>query len=469
MWTGLKKEFRFEKVSKQSKNVCLLWQYAHEQGIIHRDLKPENILITKENEPKIGDFGLARDITVDTKSRKITYSGGAVIGTPQYMSPEQVRGEAKLEATSDVYSMGVCLYQVLTAKLPFEENALHVLFEKILYEEPELPSKINYEIHHDLDIILMKSIEKLPRNRYQTAKEFARDIERFLEGYPIKAKATPPHEILVKWCKRNKQMVVLFLLIFLVGTGYPLYFKWQTLQKTQKNVTHALEEYEIELYNLDNVSVQEKTFQEQKIQYLLNALSILDQILYLNPQNIKTEKEKVKIGKELIELACENEEFQLASFVAKDLGKLKHFTKADRNLLLSKIGEYQKKKFKKHQKQFQNWVARLKTEQLDQVEREDVIFEISRIREPEIFKRMKNLFQPIYKDYFLKETPTKTQRQFYETLVVMLGRQENPLAAPLLLQTLEKGVEALPQSPWRQKGSSKDKNDDLFGPRVEKF
>ncbi|MEK7482803.1 MAG: serine/threonine-protein kinase [Planctomycetota bacterium] len=159
--------------------------YAHTQGVLHRDLKPENIFVTSSMKPKIGDFGLAKDMTLDSESQQLTQSG-FVVGTPIYMSPEQAVGDLKkLDRRADIYSIGVCLYQILTEKKPFDSNTLQNLVYKIVNVPVEAPSRHNPELHSDLDIIVTKALEKDPDRRYSTAEAFADDLKKFLDGKPL--------------------------------------------------------------------------------------------------------------------------------------------------------------------------------------------------------------------------------------------------------------------------------------------
>ena len=159
--------------------------YAHQQNIIHRDLKPANILIDPQHEPHITDFGLARDISRNTQ---LTESGSA-LGTPYYMSPEQV--EAKRSAIgppTDLYALGIILYEMATGKLPFDSDSLARLYSMILSEPPAKPRKINPSIPEALENIILKAIEKDQKDRYVSAKAFADDLKRYRAGKRIKAR-----------------------------------------------------------------------------------------------------------------------------------------------------------------------------------------------------------------------------------------------------------------------------------------
>ena len=157
--------------------------HAHEQGVVHRDLKPANIMIDGDGQPHLMDFGLARrevgEVTVTMD--------GQVLGTPAYMSPEQAEGEAHTaDRRSDVYSLGVILFQLLTGELPFRGNA-RMLMHQVIHDEPPSPRKLNGNVPKDLETITLKCLEKEPARRYQSAHEMAKELRHWLNGEPISA------------------------------------------------------------------------------------------------------------------------------------------------------------------------------------------------------------------------------------------------------------------------------------------
>lgn len=167
---------------------------AHGKGIIHRDLKPENILLTTKDNVypfvKIVDFGISKilqdDVSPDERFRTLTKSG-AIFGTPEYMSPEQAAGES-VEPASDIYSLGVIMYEMLTGRLPFFDDNYMKILHKHQYEFPELPSNINPDIQPDVNAIIMKCLEKKPFNRYGTMLLLSNDLKNIYVKYKLEDK-----------------------------------------------------------------------------------------------------------------------------------------------------------------------------------------------------------------------------------------------------------------------------------------
>ena len=193
--------------------------YAHQQGIIHRDIKPANVLVDTNDEPKVTDFGLAKQITSD---HELTMSG-QILGTASYMSPEQAAGK-EVTPLADVYSLGSLLYALLTQKPPFTgANPVDILLD-VLSKDPATPSSLNITISRDLETICMRCLEKDPKQRYASAAEVGDDLNRFLDGRPIHARPVGRVEKYLRWCKRRPAaaatIVLSFLLCLSVGAYY---------------------------------------------------------------------------------------------------------------------------------------------------------------------------------------------------------------------------------------------------------
>ena len=180
-------------------DVCEALEYAHRQGVIHRDIKPSNILLDSAGHPHLTDFGLAK---VEGDEKPMTHSGD-VLGTPAYMSPEQARGEAlHVDRRTDVYSVGVVLYELLTQERPFQGNR-RMLMLQVLEDEPRPPRQLSEKIPRDLETICLKAMAKSPAHRYTTALEMAEDLRRWLAGEPIKARPQTAWERLSGWTRRR--------------------------------------------------------------------------------------------------------------------------------------------------------------------------------------------------------------------------------------------------------------------------
>ncbi len=177
---------------------------AHAAGLIHRDVKPANILLDLGSaRAKLMDFGLAR--TVDGAGLTLD---GELMGTPAYMSPEQIRQPESVDERSDVYSLGATLYEAMTGVEPFRGTA-HGVMLQVLHEEPRKPRLINESIPQDLETICLKALAKEPAGRYRSAAAFTEDLRRWLRGEPILARPPGPTGRLWRWSKRNPRVAVL--------------------------------------------------------------------------------------------------------------------------------------------------------------------------------------------------------------------------------------------------------------------
>ena len=231
--------------------VCHAVQHAHQKGIIHRDLKPSNVMVTLYDGvpvPKIIDFGIAKATTGQLTARSVFTHYGQMIGTPLYMSPEQAEMSGlDVDTRSDIYSLGMMLYELLTGSTPFDPERVQKagydeIRRMIREDEPPRPSaristlgaaattisthrktdpaKLCQLLQRDLDWIVMKALQKDRTRRYQTASDFARDIERYLHDEPVEARPPTLANRLAKWARRHRPLVgsaAVFLVLSTIG------------------------------------------------------------------------------------------------------------------------------------------------------------------------------------------------------------------------------------------------------------
>jgi WD40 repeat protein/predicted Ser/Thr protein kinase len=247
--------------------------FAHEHNVLHRDLKPSNVLIDAFDQPRVTDFGLAKRLGGNPELTRT----GQVLGTPQYLPPEQLSPETgAVGRPSDVYSLGAILYHLVTGRPPFLAATVEQTLLQVLDREPVSPRTLNPGVPRDLETICLKCLAKEPTGRYRTAEELAQELGRFLAGVPIRARPLNSFARVGRWARRKPALaasVAALLLSLGVGAGLTLW-QWHRAQAHAERLSAAL--LQMRLEKVDALSAQNES---------AAAVTLLAQMLRQEPRN----------------------------------------------------------------------------------------------------------------------------------------------------------------------------------------
>ena len=216
MSSGSGSESRYwRSVARVGLQVAQALEYAHAQGILHRDIKPSNLLLDGQGTVWVADFGLAKTV----EGEDLTHTGD-IVGTIRYMAPERFHGQC--DARSDIYALGLTLYEMVGLRPAFEQTARQALIRQVMEEEPPRLRKLDRSIPRDLEMVIQKAIAPDPAGRYATAGALAEDLSRFLDDKPVRAREIGVLERSWKWARRRPAIASLLgglIIAVLCGPG----------------------------------------------------------------------------------------------------------------------------------------------------------------------------------------------------------------------------------------------------------
>ncbi len=288
-------------------------EHAHQRGVIHRDLKPGNILFEKDRGPaavegdngepiaasiRIADFGLAKYETMD----QFQTTEGAIVGTPAYMSPEQARGDRQVSAATDIWALGVILYELLTGQLPLRGNNHISTLQAIQSDDPKSPDKLRGDIPNDLQAICLKCLSKKPEGRYARAFDLQQDLENWLNGLPVQARRSTAMQRLQLWCHRNPALAasLAFALISLVlGLGVAGW-KWMDAAAERNRSLESLYMAQDTIDDLVNDIIYDPNISGEKREQLVRqSIGLQEKLLHKSPNDTRVLLATIRVWRQL--------------------------------------------------------------------------------------------------------------------------------------------------------------------------
>ncbi|MEK7483806.1 MAG: hypothetical protein AABZ60_05695, partial [Planctomycetota bacterium] len=383
------------------------------------------------------------------------------MGTPGYMPPEQAENASQVTAESDIYALGKMLRECYLLLSPHEE--IKMLKSKAgSSQKKEDLKKIENALPSDILAIIAKATEVEPQNRYESVKKMANDIEAYLHHRTVSVREYSFWELFYKWSQRNKIIVLLFILTLLLILSFTSYSFWSKKRELHLKSQKLYGQFVREKKEADNHSSETRQEKSKKTESSLKALTYLNQAIKLQPENSQMNKEKVLLSIELFDLVCENQQYLLAYSIAKELDNLIKLNATDginkETSYIDKIKENQDKMLLDHQKDLKSWLDELtpiKDKSVEDRTRrrrsgiglkiwvlEDAIYEISKMKEPEIFQRLLEVLKEGADYYSSEKIQSSQMNRFYQNILEIVSHIVTPENGEEMMDLIKKILSA---------------------------